>query len=249
MSIVWTTENIEHYKQASMYTAFHKKLAVLITPFLSPEWTVADIGCGLAALDFEIASFVRSIDAIDPNQTVINDVEQKITDEIAAGRPFAARIRPQWADPNKLGDAMWDVVLLNFFGADGDTLADYLAHATKRAIVIVHGRAPNGKFDALCEVTEPTTAAEVEAYLERIGCRYRKNIVELPFGQPFKSIEDIHRFLDYYSLEEEPVDPDLSTDPEKLILSVEDRIIKTDRYDYPYYLPKNISVGIFVVIR
>ncbi|MDR2157324.1 MAG: hypothetical protein LBO81_06050, partial [Clostridiales Family XIII bacterium] len=104
-------------------------------------------------------------------------------------------------------------------------------------------------------------------YLTRSGCKYKKTVAELQFGQPFKTIEEIHAFLDSFPGSNAPAPeiPDPSDtafptpedvpaigdgfDPEKYALSAEERIIKTNRYDYPYYLPRSLNVAIFIVVK
>jgi len=72
---------------------------------------------------------------------------------------------------------------------------------------------------------------EIEAYLNENYYTYKKTEMMMEFGQPFRTIEDIHRFLDCMGLGGS---------------SAEDRIIRTDRFDFPYYLPKQMHVVLFI---
>ncbi|MDR1028258.1 MAG: class I SAM-dependent methyltransferase [Clostridiales Family XIII bacterium] len=242
-----TDRNI-FYKQAGAYTAFHKKLGVLLEPYLDKRWDVVDIGCGLAFIDFEIAPHVKSVTAVDIDAEIIDEVKEQIDEKLWGEHARKAEIAPIVADWKCLDDAAWDVVMTCFYSVPFDEMKDLLAKGRRRAILIVHGRKPNGKFDPLEDEARKCTAEDMESYLKREGYRYRKNVAELQFGQPFKTIEDIHLFLNQFPGFAGPV-LDEDFDPEKHMLSTEERIIKTNRYDYPYYLPKSFNVAIFVVVK
>ncbi|MDR0851186.1 MAG: hypothetical protein LBN36_01695 [Clostridiales Family XIII bacterium] len=247
-----TTDKSLHFVQASDFTAFHRKLAVLIGPYLNPDYTAADIGCGLALLDFEIADKVKCIDAIDADGTIIENVKARIEQEYISGHHSADRIRPETCTSEDLGDRTWDIVLLSFYGTSYPALEDLIGRAKHRAIIVLHGRHTNGRFDPYEDESKKMTAEELEPFLIKGGYTFKKMIVDLQFGLPFKSIEDIHGFLsEYVTPEPEASGSDTAAADiyEKQMLSIEERIIKTDRYDYPYYLPNNFCVGIFVITK
>jgi SAM-dependent methyltransferase len=221
---------------------------------------LADIGCGLGLIDFEIASHVKSITAIDIDAALIEEVRKKIDEELWQEHTQASRITPIVADSRRLDETVWDVVMTCFYSVPFPELDALLAKARKRGIIILHGRKPNGKFDPLAEEAEKLTAEDLERYLNLKGYRYKKEVAELQFGQPFKTIEDIHAFLNRFSMHmdiiPETLDAAIDTpasgegfDPEKHMLSAEERIIKTNRYDYPYYLPKSFNVAIFIIVK
>jgi SAM-dependent methyltransferase len=240
------------YRQASDFTSFHKKLGVLLAPYLDRQWDMADIGCGLALLDFEIAAHVKSITAIDIDANLIEEVRKEI-DDIWRPHKNVETIVPVVADSRNLGDAEWDVVMTCFYNVPFTELDDLLARARKRAILIVHGRKPNGRYDPLAEEAEKRTADSLEAYLTQRNFTFKKVVAELPFGLPFKTIEDIHRFLHSFAAPENAA-PYLRAsvsdrDAEQYMLSEEERIVKTNRYDFPYYLPKSLNIAAFIVAK
>jgi SAM-dependent methyltransferase len=257
MDTFWTSEKLENYKRASEYTAFHKRLAVLAEPYLDENWTLADLGCGPGLIDFYFAPMVASITAIDNDVLALDDLQARLDDVFQTNKYISDRIAPQLGDIRALTDEAWDVVLLSFFGVDKALLDDVLPRARKRALLYTHGRheaygsAPlpddngNGKFDA----------RDIEAYLDANHYAYKKNVLEMQFGQPFKTIEDIHTFLGKYGEGNQELSCiDLSRvtvlddDAIKRMTDAEERIVKTDRFDYPYYLPKSLSVALFIVV-
>jgi hypothetical protein len=251
------------FRQASEFTKFHKKLSVFIKPYLNPKWTMADIGCGLALLDFELADSVLSITAIDKDASALAEVDKHIDEELAANKNEALKIETMLKDAHELGDEQWDVVLMSFFGAFGEERDDLLSLARHRGIIITHARDQRGRYDPIpTPGTEGSSADKLEAHLKKRGYSYRKSVVDMQLGQPFKTIEDIHEFLDDYNMDKSLLDLTGGTDAapgtaepggewnaETLKYSAEDRIIKTQRYDFPYYLPRNLSVAIFVVVN
>ncbi|MDR0850868.1 MAG: class I SAM-dependent methyltransferase [Clostridiales Family XIII bacterium] len=249
-----------NFNQASAFTSFHRKLAVLIEPYLDRQWTMADVGCGLALLDFEIADKVRSIDAIDIDEAIVKEIDSHIDCEAILGHNAVEKIHPRLLDSTDLGDQTWDIVLASFYGKSLSELDELIGHAKHRAIFILHGRRPNGRFDPYDGDSGEITAEELEPYLVQQGYRFKKTVAELQFGQPFKTIEDIHNFLARYKAQGHSADavfkippvsemPFAEFDAENHMLSTEERIIKTDRYDFPFYLPNNFCVGIFAIVK
>ncbi|MDR1271993.1 MAG: class I SAM-dependent methyltransferase, partial [Clostridiales Family XIII bacterium] len=68
-----TPEKLEDDRNVSEYLAFHKKLSVLIEPYLDKRWTLADIGCGQGLLTFHLAPMVKHIFAVDVSETAIKE--------------------------------------------------------------------------------------------------------------------------------------------------------------------------------
>jgi hypothetical protein len=249
------------FRQASEFTGFHKKLGVLIEPYLNEHWTMADIGCGMALLDFQIMGSVKSITAIDTDGDALAEVEKRIDEELAANRSDAKKIRTVLKDVSELKDERWDVVLMSFFANSTEMAEQMLSLADHRGVIIMHGHERGGLFDPMGSDMPRMAVKKMEDYLVSKGYGYRKNIVDLQFGQPFRTIDDIHEFIgeksgkghDADSVREGAKDDATgdsgadNSDIERLTYSVEERIIKTKRYDYPYYLPRNLRAAIFIV--
>ena len=256
MSNIWTPEKIEKYKQASEYTAFHKKLSVLAAPYLDERWTLADIGCGPGLLDFWLAPMVASIDAIDSDESVIADLRARLDDVFLTERKTAEKIRPRHASALELAGESWDIVALSFVGIDEEMLEAVLPLANRRALIFMHGRPDKAGPLAASDDGGKFTATELETWLSEKKLAHKKSVLEMQFGQPFKTIEDIHKFLSEYggqaSGEIECVDIGMEDVLDEAALKkmadAEERIIKTNRFDYPYYLPKSISVAMYIIL-
>jgi hypothetical protein len=250
------------FRQASEFTGFHKKLGVLIEPYLNEQWTMADIGCGMALLDFQLMGNVKSITAIDVDKGALAEVESRIDEELAANHGDAEKIETLMKDANELTGERWDVVLMSFFANSPEMAGKMLSLADNRGILIMHGHERGGIFDPICGDMPKMAVKEMEDYLVSNGYGYRKNILDVQFGQPFRTIDEIHEFIDYKASEgraaeglaagaEGGADGGLgagSFDVDRLAYSVEERIIKTKRYDYPYYLPHYLHAVVFIVV-
>jgi hypothetical protein len=147
--------------------------------------------------------------------------------------------------------------------------------ANHRGVIVMHGHERGGIFDPVRADSSRMTVPEMEEYLTSAGYGYRKSIVDLQFGQPFRTIQEIHDFIGgkvdtghqsdiIQGIGDDITDApgDLSGlgtasglsegggvfDADNLAYSVEERIIKTKRYDYPYYLPRNLHTAIFIIV-
>ena len=238
MSNKWTPDLIENYKNASEYTSFHRKLSVLAEPYLDEKWSLADIGCGPALIDYWLAPMVASIDLIDNDPEVISYLSDYLDDVFMKNRATADKIKPILADFHELEDERWDVVMMSFFGVTEEGLQKAMSCANHRVLIFMHSRPDTaGPFAALDDGNK-LSASAMEAYLTENNYAYKKNVIEMQFGQPFKSIEQIHDFLSSYGE---------GDDFDKRMTDIEERIINTNRFDYPYYLPKSISVALFII--
>ena len=247
--MTWTAEKIENYKQASEYTSFHKKLSVLAEPYLDSGWTLADIGCGPGLLDMWLAPMVASIDAIDNDSAAIGDLKARLDNVILTDRVTAEKIRPRLASIDDLTGESWDVLAMCFFGVDEEVLGKALPLAKRRALIYMHGRADTEGPLASMDDGQKFSVSDMEKYLTGKNLAFKKSVMEMQFGQPFRGIEDIHKFMTEYeqrfTLQESGTEPDNCA--ERRLTDIEERIVQTNRYDYPYYLPKSISVALFII--
>jgi SAM-dependent methyltransferase len=245
------SEKPNYLKQASEYTSFYKKLAVLVAPYLDSGWSVADIACGDAEVDIELAEYVNSISAVDRDPLVLAKINTRIDNLASHGREAISRIDTLQADAEVLPAYTWDALLFSFYMPPLDKLVELFAHAHHRCILIVHEPRGGGRFDSMPEYLPLITADELDEWLKTSGYYYNKEEVTLQFGQPFKSIDDVHLYIKNYVARAKSSgfydDNSSVLDSERLMLSIEDSITKTDRLDFPYYLPYNFHVKIFIV--
>ena len=238
----WTTEKIENYRRSSEYTGFHKKLSVYAEPYLDESWEMADIGCGPGLIDFFLAPSVKSIDAIDKFEIIISELNKQLDEVFYTNRAIAEKITPLHKEMKDLGDREWDVVIMNFFGASEEILKEILPRARKRAIIFMVGRTQSDYLSIINQRSSDLSYEEVEKFLNKEGYAFKRSTMDLQIGIPFKNIEEIHTFLERF-------DCDDSEKAERMAASAEEKIVKTNRFDYPYYLPNSLNIVQFIIVK
>lgn len=233
--IDWAEKTITYFKDASEYTGFHKELAAKIKPYLKPEWTLCDLGCGLGLLDIQLSDSVAEITAIDQNEKAIKDYNKRINE--LGIKNITAKV----GDVNEISDERWDVLLLSFFG-NRDELGRLLTLARHKAVIISFGNDDVKKDRQNYEHKYKSTTESKEAYLDANGYSYIKIENTMEFGQPIKSIEDAHSYFDAYLLEED-------ANKRKSIIekNMEGVVPAYDDEKFPYYFSKKKDIGILIV--
>ena len=231
----WSYEKIEYFAAASEYTGFHKKLAKYILPHLSQEDDLIDVGCGLGLIDFELASEVNSITAIDENSKVIESLAEQVK------KRGVKNIFPKVKDFNDIIENKWDILLLSFFGEPDDTMKALIDGVQKKTILITHGQDNEPLHSKVLPLVRTVFLPELEDYFVEMNYNYTKQNIIMDFGQPLKSMDDAICFLDSYALQEDPIEKKERLDT---MLS---RLVETDNEKYPLFLPKERCISILVM--
>lgn len=233
--IEWTDKTIEYFKDASEYTGFHRNLAEKIRPYLKPDWTLCDLGCGLGLLDIELSDSVSKITAIDHSKKAINDLNDR------AKAQAIKNIHAKVGDVDKIKDEKWGVLLMSFYG--GSDELDRLFSLAKHKVIMVCFSDDDIKNKAKkSSKKNKSTTESKEKYLKSKGYPYKKieNIME--FGQPFKSMDDAYDFFDVYLTEEDP-------HKRKAIIEKDLKGIAPANLDkeFPYFKSIKKKIGILIV--
>lgn len=72
----WTPDMVRFMKTASEYGIYHRALANLIWPDLTPEARVADVGCGLGYLSLALAPYAGRVTAMDVSAEALRVLEE-----------------------------------------------------------------------------------------------------------------------------------------------------------------------------
>ena len=228
MRFEWNEQTIGWFMDASIYTGFHKSLAQLIVPYLSPEGTLCDLGCGLGRLDIELAPFLTKITAVDINE---NAAEILRRESITAG---LANIDILCGDASSLTET-FDFVLMSFFG-QANTL-DFLKLCKQRLIRIVSADNKSGLYPQKYRCNVKDTVPIVQKELDAKGISYKLELHSIEFGQPLRSLQDAIQYV--LNIAPEASDAEVSD-------FLNESILHTDESDFPLYLPNQKRFGIFV---
>jgi SAM-dependent methyltransferase len=222
----WNEDTVRWYIDAEKHTGFYKKLAVDIKPLIEGYKTLCDLGCGAALFDFALAPYIESIDCVDINETALASVE-------ARAKQFGQHnIRTRLADSDTLA-GHWDVVFMSFFGSR--ELDRYLP-LCKKLIAVVASESDTELFPRRERNVSRNTVENTIEYLDGKGICYKLIKTRYEFGQPFTSREDADLFIQTYA-------PYTSTEEASAFL--DERLVVTGNQEFPYYIPRFKSVGIF----
>ena len=241
--INWNEEKNRFFVDASQYTGYHKDLAAIIKPYLKPEWTMCDMGCGLGLLDIQLADSVAHITAIDRNESAISDYNRRVKDL------NITNISAKVGDANKLKDDKWDVLLLSFFSfyGDNDAMERALSRAGHRIIMITFIDEFPEKQRKFADANYRETTSAKETYILGKGYNYEKIIKTMDFGQPFRSLDDAYKFFDQYSKDEYMKEEDSDKRKDDIHRKMSDIVLTDGNSEFPYFLSKKKDIGILII--
>ncbi len=226
MQFLWNDDTIRWYINANDYTGFFKHIAETVRPMLAGYTSLCDLGCGLALFDFEIARYLDRIDCFDLNEAALSSVNERV--KLSGIRNITAHLK----DCKHLSGAC-DVVFMSFFGS---RKPDVYLKMCKKLIAVVGITEQTEIFPSAYRRHRKNTVNETIHYLDRHRIPYKLTYHQLEFGQPFTSITDARHFVRTYS----PGIPD-----DELEEFLVQNLTRTGRNDYPLYIPRTKSVGIF----
>jgi SAM-dependent methyltransferase len=232
----WSSEKIEYYKRAAAHTKFFDKLLALLLPLFSADDDVADMGCGLGLFDLLLSPYVRHIDAIDENQSVIDNLRSEI--EVRGINNIDTEI----ALVSDVIKPAWDIIFMSFFGNEGDMLTALLGKARKRVITVAHNDDKSRSDRGNLSRRRLSNATSIARYFEITGVEYHRFDYLLDFGQPFETMDDAEHFVNIYL----PPELDEATRKMKFKATLTD-LIEISESGYNYFLPKEKNISVFVV--
>ena len=228
MNFNWNEDTIRWYRAANEYTGFYKNIAETITPMLAGQKSLCDLGCGLGLVDLELAAVMEQIDCVDKNEAALSALKDCI-----AHRGIK-NIRPRLLDCTQLSGE-WDVAYMSFFGSR--ELDRFLPHCKKLIAVVGISAQPMMVPSKHRDFTK-NTVERTEQYLTAQKIKYKLTNKQFEFGQPLESMNDTRRFILAHSPKTTQAELD-----EFLAL----RLIKTERKDYPFFIPRAKAIGIFQI--
>jgi SAM-dependent methyltransferase len=225
----WNLDTIRWYQDANNYTGYFKNITSLIIPKLEGYSTLCDIGCGLGLIDMELCKYIENITCIDINQEAIKALEENIKAQ------NIYNISPRLINCDDIEES-WDIIFVSFFGSRN--LKDFLPRC-KKLIAVVNSENPTGLFPEKYRPFHKNTCLNVEENLKKDGISYDFMEASFEFGQPLVSMEDAKNFVRIHSRN--------NITNEELELFLSQRLIETGETQYPYFIPRMKSAGIFEI--
>ncbi len=230
MAFTWTAKRIQWYLDAARGSNFYETLAAKIAPYLRPQDTLCDMGCGLGLLDVQLAPLVRRAACLDVDETALYTLREE------AAKAGVQNIETICADARN-AQGMYDVVLMAFFGTPAELMLNCVKHATRLFVRVVNADT-NGTMRPKGHRLPKETVRDVAGILERNGFRYTLLQDTFSFGQPLRSIQDARDFVTCNA-------PDLPPGEVDAFLAA--TLQQRNDGQFPFYLPGDKKLGIFVV--
>jgi len=228
MNFNWNSNTIRWYQEADAYSGFSRNIANFVAPRLEGYSTLCDIGCGLGLVDLELSKYINGITCIDINREAIEALKKSVEDR------KITNIETRLMDCNAI-DEVWDVIFISFFG--GCNLQEFL-HYCKKLIVVVNKKNHSELIPIKYRTFKKNTVDQVEQVLTEKGISYLLTEVSFEFGQPLISLEDAQNFVRAHS-------PQITAEDLSNFLS--DRLTETGEKQYPFFIPRMKSMGIFEI--
>jgi len=194
-----------------------------------PDDKLCDVGCGLGRLDFEIAPFVSEIFAIDMSENAIKLLKAEVD------RTGVTNLHARHGDATALDDT-FDVILMSLYGAIDAQY--YINHCRRKIIRITGAGTHSGLYPARHRRNTKNAVPIVQKELAKLGVTFDLDLCSFEFGQPLKTWENAVQFV----LSNAP-----EADTDEINEFLNEKITHTGRVDFPYYLPYQKELGIFII--
>lgn len=226
---LWEKDMISFMQDASEYADYNLRLTEKMLPWLREDMHICDAGSGLGYLSLALAPHVRQVTAVE-----INADASSVLSRNCQTRGIANVVSRCGAIADVVPEKPYDAMVFCFFGRRRDILK--LAREQCRGDVFVFTRNyDRHRFSAGSHRSGFEGYPEFAGELGQLGIPVHKETFALEFGQPFRSIEEAHRFFLLYSKDQ---NKDVLT--EEFIRS---QLEKTGRKDFPFYMPHQKHMG------
>ena len=226
----WNEEKLRFMEDAAAWGDFHARLATELAPFLPRDGHICDAGCGTGHLSLALSPYARQVTAVDISGAALDllaeNCRKRHMTNIAIRRGDIAQLPPE--EP-------YDAMVFCFFGHIEEILAVSAAQCRGTVLAIMRSDAAH-RFSAAQPVIRRGGYLRGREELEKRGIPFSAAEMELPLGQPFRSLEDARRFFEMYR------QPDDTTPITDELLQV--RLTATGRTDFPLYLPQSRRFGL-----
>lgn len=226
---LWEKDMISFMRHASEYANYNQRLAEKMLPWLSADAHICDAGSGLGYLSLALAPHVGQVTAVERNP----DAAAVLT-ENCQSRNIANVVSRCGAIADVLPEKPYDAMVFCFFGRRREILE--LAKKQCWGEIFVFTRNYDShRFSAGRHRSGFEGYPQFAEDLADLGIPAHKETFTLEFGQPFRNLEEAHRFFLLYS-----------KDSNKDVLTqafIRSRLTETGREDFPFYMPHQKHIG------
>ena len=226
----WNAEKVRFMEDAAAWGDFHARLAAELAPYLPRNGHVCDAGCGTGHLALALAPYVKQVTAVDVSAQALALLTENCR------KRGAANIDIRCGDIARLPpEQPYDAMVFCFFGHIREILAISAAQCRGTVLAVMRSDAAH-RFSAAQPAIRRGGYFRGREELEKLGVPFQAKEMELPMGQPFRTLEDARRFFELYR------QPDDTTPITDALLQT--RLTATGREDFPFYLPQSRRFGL-----
>ena len=230
MMYLWKKDMVSFMKDASEYGRFHAILAEKLRPFLPEGAQLCDAGCGLGYLTLALAPLCRQVTAVDVSSAALDVLRQNLQKRGITNVEVCCRAIAD-ATPARPYDAM---VFCSF--GQIDEILRVSAQQCRGTVLIAKKVRTAPRFGVQGRRLHHESAEQARAALTARGIPFEMQLHNIPLGQPFRTVDDAVRFFALYN-------PGCEIDR----AWVEERLTRTEREDFPYYLPEQGRVALLAL--
>lgn len=226
---VWEKDMISFMRQASEYADYNQRLTEKMMPWLSRNAHICDAGSGLGYLSLALAPYVKQVTAVERNP----DAAAVLTENCRTWG-ISNVVSRCCAISDVLPAPPYDAMVFCFFGQRREVLELAKRKCTGDVFVFTRNY-DNHRFSAGKHPTGFEGYPQFVDYLEMLGIPAYAETFTLEFGQPFRNLEEAHRFFQIYS-----------KDKDKSVLMdgfVRSQLRETGQEDFPFYMPHPKHIG------
>ena len=232
MMQLWEKDMVRFMRDASEYSTYHQELAKRLSPYLNKEMHICDAGCGLGYLSLELAPYAASVTGVErhPDAAAVlaeNSRRLGLSNVISRCGPIA-QVPPQ---------TPYDAMVFCFFGGSAEILEVSRQQCRGRVFIIARNYT-NHRFSVGEHRTGSYGRKTSRELLEKLAIPFEESVLELEFGQPFRTFQDARRFYETYS-----VDADKSVITDDFL---REKLVKLEHGTFSWYMPHRRELAILM---
>lgn len=225
----WEKDMVLFMRNASEYADYYQQLTEKMLPWLSTDTHICDAGSGLGYLSLALAPHVKQVTAVERHRDAAAVLSENCQ---ALGIANVTSLCGAIAEVTP--EKPWDAMVFCFFGQKQEVLKLAKRQCTEDVFVFTRNY-DNHRFSAGKHRTGYEGYPQFSDYLAQLRIPFHREAFTLEFGQPFRNLEEAHRFFQLYSKDQ---NKDVLTDA-----FVRSQLIDTGREDFPFYMPHLKHIG------
>ena len=227
---LWNEDMVRFMRDASEYGNYNRELAKRLAPYLNRQNDICDAGCGLGYLSLELASCAGTVTAVERNPDAL-----AVLAENCRSRGIRNIIPRCGLVGEVVPEKKYDAMVFCFFGGIHEILETARGQCDGQVIVISRNYTTH-RFSVGSHSTGNYGYHNASRVLRELGVPCEEETLELEFGQPFRCLEDVRRFFELYSRDE---DKGVITDE-----FLRKKIVSQDHREFPFYMPYKRNLAI-----